>query len=131
MLGGGRRRPAAVAASSVLILRDRQAKACWDIYVDAYIPYVTYLVDRGFKPQLQKLDNEASTMLKRTIKAKGINYQLVPPHIPHRNATERAIKTFKNHFFTCICTTDKHFPMHLWDCLFPQAITTLNLLHTF
>jgi hypothetical protein len=99
-------------------------------HVRAYNHLHQYLVDRGFKPTLQKLDNEASTALKRTIKSKGIDYQLVPPHSHRRNAAERAIQTFKNHFVACICTTDKHFPMHLWDRILPQAITTLNLLRT-
>jgi hypothetical protein len=39
-----------------------------------------YLIERGFKLQLQKLDNEASKALKRSIRDKGIDYQLVPPH---------------------------------------------------
>lgn len=43
---------------------------------------------------------------------------------------ERAIQTFKNHFVACLCTTDKHFPIHLWDRILPQATTTLNLLHS-
>jgi hypothetical protein len=29
-----------------------------------------------------------------------INYQLVPPHMHRRNAAERAIRTFKNHFIS-------------------------------
>ena len=47
-----------------------------------------------------------------------------------RNAAERAIQTFKNHFIACLGTTDKNFPLHLWDRILPQAITTLNLLRS-
>ena len=72
-----------------------------------------YLVKRGFKPQLQKLDNEASKALKRSIRDKGIDYHLVPPHIHQQNAAERAMQTFKNHFIACLGTTDKNFPLHL------------------
>jgi hypothetical protein len=89
-----------------------------------------YLVERGFKPQLQKLDNEAFKALKRSIRDKGIDYQLVPPHAHRRNAAERAIQTFKNHFIACLGTTDKNFSLHLWDRILPQAITTLNLLRS-
>jgi hypothetical protein len=48
--------------------------------------------------------------------------------VHRRNAAERAIQTFKNHFIAGLCSTDKDFPLHLWDCLLPQALLTLNLL---
>ena len=57
-----------------------------------------------------------------------IKYQLVPPHIHRRNAAERAIRTFKNHFSAGIATLDPKFPICEWDRLLPQAILTLNLL---
>jgi hypothetical protein len=52
----------------------------------------------------------------------GVDFQLVPPHIHYRNAAERAIHTFKNHFIAGLCSTNKDFPLHLWDRLLPQAI---------
>jgi hypothetical protein len=52
----------------------------------------------------------------------------VPPHIHQRNAAERAIRTFKNHFIAGLCSTNPDFPLRLWDKLLPQAETTLNLL---
>ena len=30
----------------------------------------------------------------------------------------------------CLCTADPKFPLHLWDRILPQTITTLNLLCT-
>ena len=45
-----------------------------------------------------------------------------------RNASERTIRTFKNHFISRLCSTDKKSPLHLWDRLLPQALLTLNLL---
>ena len=45
-----------------------------------------------------------------------------------RNAAERAIRTFKNHFIAILCGTDPAFPMTLWDNLIPQTLITLNLL---
>ena len=55
-------------------------------------------------------------------------YQLVPPHIHRRNAAERAIQTFKNHFIAGLSSVHKLFPMHLWCRLIPQSILSLNLL---
>ena len=57
-----------------------------------------------------------------------IDFQLVPPGLHRRNAAERAIRTFKNHFIAGLCSVDKHFPLHFWDKLLPQAELTLNLL---
>jgi hypothetical protein len=52
----------------------------------------------------------------------------VPPHCHRRNAAERAIRTFKEHFVAGLSSVDPAFPLHLWDRLLPQAEITLNLL---
>jgi hypothetical protein len=54
----------------------------------------------------------------------------VLPHCHRRNAAERAIRTFKEHFVAGISSVDPTFPLHLWDRLLPQAGITLNLLRT-
>jgi hypothetical protein len=59
-----------------------------------------------------------------------MTYQLVPPHCHRRNAAERAIRTFKEHFVAGLASVDPDFPMHLWDRLLPQAEMSLNLLRT-
>ena len=74
------------------------------------------------------MDNEASKALKEFLHEEGTEHQLVPPHQHRRNAAERAIRTFKNHFIAGLCSTDPDFPIHLWDRLLPQAEITLNLL---
>jgi hypothetical protein len=88
------------------------------------------LCDAGFKPKLQRLDNECSEMLKRFLKLKDVNFLLVPPGVHRRNAAERAIRTFQNHFIAGLCSTNEDFPLHLWDVLIPQAELTLNLLRS-
>jgi hypothetical protein len=60
----------------------------------------------------------------------NIALQLVPHHLHHQNAAERAIQTFKNHFVAELCSVDKQFPMHIWCELLPQATLTLNIMHT-
>jgi hypothetical protein len=86
------------------------------------------LIAAGLRPQLQRLDNEASEILKDFMVDQGIDFQLVPPGSHRRNAAERAIRTFKNHFIAGLASVDKHFPLHLWDRLVPQAEATLNML---
>jgi hypothetical protein len=75
------------------------------------------------------MDNEASAALKRMlVEEYSMSYQLVPLHIHQRNAAERAIRTFKNHFVARLCSTHPDFLLQLWDSLLPQAEITLNLL---
>ena len=95
-----------------------------------YESVITLLQARGLRPQLQRLDNEASETLRSYLTSQDINFQLVPPHTHRRNAAERAIRTFKNHFIAGLCSLDKQFPLHLWNRLLPQATMTLNMLRT-
>jgi hypothetical protein len=99
-------------------------------WVKAYDIIHQDLTVKGFKPKLQTLDNEASTALKNFFFVNNIAYQLVPPHCHRRNAAERAIRTFKEHFVAGLSSVDPSFPMHLWYILLPQAEITLNLLRT-
>jgi hypothetical protein len=99
-------------------------------WVKAYESIHQELTVKGFKPKLQTLDNEASTALKNFFTVNNIAYQLVPPHCHRRNAAERAIRTFKEHFVAGLSSVDPSFPMHLLDILLPQAEITLNLLRT-
>jgi hypothetical protein len=86
------------------------------------------LVARGLKPKLMKLDNEASKLLKDYLYQQDITFQLVPPYSRRRNSAEGAIRSFKDHLIAVLCSTDKSFPMHLWDRILPQAVMTLNML---
>jgi hypothetical protein len=93
-----------------------------------YQKLYTHLANRGFKPTTHWLDNEASTTLKEYSKSEQVDYQLVPPQVHRPNAAERAIRTWKNHLISGICSTDTNFPMHLWDRILEQATITLNFL---
>jgi hypothetical protein len=88
------------------------------------------LVARGLKPKLMTLDNEASTLLKDYLHQQDITFQLVPPYSHRRNSVKRAIRSFKDHLIARLCSTDKSFPMHLWDRILPQVVITLNMLRT-
>ena len=74
------------------------------------------------------MDNEASHILKSTLKYNGIQVELVPPDQHRRNAAERAIRTGKNHLLAGFATCDPEFPITEWDRLLQQGELTLNLL---
>jgi hypothetical protein len=88
------------------------------------------LVVRGLKPKLMKLDNEASKLLKDYLYQQDITFQLVPPYSHILISAERASRSFKDQLIAGLCSTDKYFPMHLWDRILPQAAITLNMLRT-
>ena len=96
--------------------------------VQAYQKIIQHLTKRGFELRLQKLDNEASKFLQDKMDKNQIQWQLVPPRNHKRNAEERHIHIFKNHFISILAGTDPDFPLRLWDKLISQACMTINLL---
>ena len=82
----------------------------------------------GCKPELYIMDNECSADLKKALQKESCTFQLVPPHVHRRNAAERAISTFKDHFLSILSAVNPSFPITGWDYLVPQAELTLNLL---
>jgi hypothetical protein len=95
--------------------------------VHAFDLLIQSLIIHGLKPNLHRLENEASLALSKYLIKQGIDYQLAPPQIHQRNNAERAIQTFKNHFISGLCLVDPNFPLKLWDKLLSQATITLNL----
>ena len=57
-----------------------------------------------------------------------IQWQLVPQGNHSKNAAEKQICTFKNHFIAILSGTDPDFPFHLWYKFIPQACITINLI---
>jgi hypothetical protein len=82
----------------------------------------TKLTARGLQPKVTRLENEASQLFKSYLHDKNITFQLVTPYSHRINASEIAIRSFKDHLISDICSTDKAFPMHLLDRLLPQAV---------
>lgn len=57
-----------------------------------------------------------------------IQFQLGPAGLHWRNTAEVAVRIFKDHFITGLCTINPKYPLTLWDRLLPLAAITLNLL---
>ena len=72
--------------------------------VRAYAKLSDHLVSRGIRTKFQILDNEASQAFQKEICTRNCDLQLVPPNMHIRNAAERAIITFNNHFVARICS---------------------------
>ena len=107
-------------------LKNRQAM---EITV-AFNKIYNRLVKHINEPKLFIMDNECSNDLKLSILKNKNTYQLVPPNQHRRNAAEKAIRTFKNHFLSGLATCNSNYPIHEWDRLLPQCELTLNLLRS-
>ena len=105
-------------------IKNREAQSI----LDAYKKVHNKLVKAGIRPKLHRLDNECSQLFKDFMLEEAEDYQLVPPGIHRRNAAERAIRTWKNHFIAGLSSVDPNFPLTLWDLLVEQSYITLNLL---
>ncbi len=87
-----------------------------------------YLSSRGFKPLLHKMDNKTSKDVEEFIDSQHTTLQYTPPDIHRTNSTERAIRTWKNHFSTGIASLPKSFPIANWCHLTNQCDYTINML---
>ena len=68
--------------------------------------------------------------MRNLCKKLQITIELAPPGQHRTNAAERAIRTWKTHFISTLCTTDKGFPLDQWDELVEQSEITLYLMRT-
>jgi Reverse transcriptase (RNA-dependent DNA polymerase) len=94
----------------------------------AFEKVIGMLQKAGINPDLHMLDNQCGKLQIAALERLGIKHQVVPPGMHRRNAAERAIQTFKDHFISILCGTDDTFPLKIWDKLIPQAVLTLNLM---
>jgi hypothetical protein len=81
--------------SNYIYAEPMQSKSATEI-LNAYKRAHTVLTDAGLRQQLQRLNNEASILLKQFMKQEAVDFQLVPPGVHRGNAAERAICRFKN-----------------------------------
>ncbi len=111
----------AILATPIAALDDRSI-------FNAYKKNFDELTAKGFKPKLNVMDNQATKFIKQFLTEQECELQLVEPHNHRVNAAKRAIQTFKDAFISALATTDRDFPLQLWDRLTPQVISTLNML---
>ena len=121
----------------IFLLYDYDSNLVWAIAIPsrsklqllkAYKTAFALLQSRGLKPQLQRIDNECSKILKAYMAEQQVEYQLTPRGKHARNAAEKGIQIWKDHFLAGMATTNPKFPLSRWDKLVEQSNITLNLL---
>ena len=99
-------------------------------YVQAYTSGMKFWNDRNIFPPRLRVDNEISMELRQYFDSLPTKptVELCPPGNHRTNSSERAGRTWKNHFIATLATCDPTFPLQQFDRLVPQAELTLNLL---
>ncbi len=95
---------------------------------EAYKLRFEELKSKGFKPKLNRMDNQATKHIKKFLTKNECKHQLVEAHNHQVNAEKRAIQTFKDAFIAALAMTYSNFPLQLWDKITPQVQDTLNMM---
>jgi hypothetical protein len=99
-------------------------KTIFEVYKKIHL----LLTNKGYLVKLNVMDNQATKYIKQFLTANECKLELVGPHNHRVNAAERAIQTWKDAFISALATTDRDFPIQLWDRMTPQVMNTLNML---
>ncbi len=85
------------------------------------------LKQKGYKPRLNVMDNQATKHIKQFLTKEECKLQLVEPHNHRFNAAKCAIQTFKHALIAALAMANCNFTLQLWDKLTLQVI---NMLYT-
>jgi hypothetical protein len=96
--------------------------------LNAYKANFDKLAQKGFKPKLKVMDNQATKHIQTFLTDKECKLQLVELQNHQVNVVERAIQILKDAFILALAMTDHDFPLQLCDKLMPQVINTLNMM---
>jgi hypothetical protein len=94
----------------------------------AYKKQFNALTAKGLKPKINIMDNQATKHIKNFLTEQQCKMQLLELHNHQMNAAKHAIQTYKDAFIAALATTDRDFPIQLWEKLAPQVQDTLTLL---
>jgi hypothetical protein len=95
---------------------------------EAFKKYFNELTAKGFKPNLNIMDNQATKHIKQFLSENECELQLVEPHNHRVNTAERAIQTLKDAFIVALATTEVDVPLQLWDKLTPKLPQSHEML---
>ena len=95
---------------------------------NAHKKFFDMLAAKGFKVKLNIMDNQATKYIMKFLDEEDCKVQLVEPGNKRLNAAKRAIQTWKDALIAALATTNRDFPLQLWDRLTPQVQDCINLM---
>jgi len=93
----------------------------------AYETIYKYCEERGFKPKLQRMDNETSQVVEDFIKSQNANVQYSAPD-RHCHPAERAVQTYKSCLKSVVASLPKDFPLGYWCRLLLGVDLSVNIV---
>ena len=94
------------------------------VYKEIY----AYCESRGFKPQLQKMDNEMSKDVEDFITSQQTDYQYTPPDMHQSNPAEQSTQKYKSCIKPTVTSLPPKFPIAYWCRLIPQVDFSVNIV---
>ena len=94
----------------------------------AYEEVYAWCTQRGYKPQLHKMDNETSKDVEDFIASQNTRHQLTPPDMHRTNPAEKALQTYKCCVKSTIASLPPNFPISYWCRLLPQVDLSVNIV---
>merc|ERR1711966_268828 len=82
---------------------------------------------RGYKPQLQRMDNETSKDVEEFIESQNARVQYSAPG-SHCPAAEKAVQTYKSCFKSTTASLPNKFPIGYWCRLCEQVDLSVNIV---
>ena len=93
----------------------------------AYESIYRWCTVRGFKPRLQRLDNETSQDVEDVIQSQNADVQYSAPG-SHCPPAEKAVQTYKSCFKSVTASLPNKFPIGYWCRLCEQVDISVNIV---
>ena len=87
-------------------------------------------MEKSHKPCLNITNNQAVASLEQYLEQKHCKWHFVEPSNHQDNAAGQAIQTWKNNSIRGLCSTNREWPLLLWDQLMEQGTVTLIFCRT-
>ena len=94
----------------------------------AYKEVCAYCENRGFTPQLHKMDKKTSRDVEDFIGSQQIGQQYTPPYTHQTKPSERSIQSYKSCIESTVASLPPKFPITYWCRLIPQVDFSINIV---
>ena len=105
-------------------IKSRKEEELLRVYKEVY----AYCESRGFKPQLQKMDNETSKYFEDFYASQKTDQQYTPQDMYQTNPTEQSIQTYNSCIKSTVASLPPTFPIAYWCRLIPQVDFSINIV---
>ena len=114
---------------NIILLQTMKRRKTKDM-LQAFDSIYDELEEKGHRPTLHVLDNECSRAVKKFLRKKDTDIQIVEAHNHAVLAAEPTVNSATYHTIAYLATINLNCPIQLWRNFVPQIEITLNILQT-